>query len=81
MKLVGTKKLRLSYLLNMGHCNTRPMYIENDSDLKTYFYFGCAKDKLVLYVKVECIVVSTFDSFETTPTADIFGTYLTPSFD
>lgn len=50
MNLVGTEKLRLSYLPDVKHCNIRQMYIEDDNDLKAYLYFGCAKERYVIHV-------------------------------
>ncbi|XP_073306221.1 uncharacterized protein [Primulina huaijiensis] len=58
MNLGGTEKLKLSYLPDVKHCNIRPIYIEDDNDLKAYLYFGCAKERPVLHVEFELSVVS-----------------------
>ncbi|KZV37301.1 hypothetical protein F511_16450 [Dorcoceras hygrometricum] len=58
MGLVGTERLRISYVPDVRHWHMRPIYIENDNDLKAYLYFGCPKDRPVLHVEVELNPVS-----------------------
>ncbi|KZV26477.1 hypothetical protein F511_36630, partial [Dorcoceras hygrometricum] len=57
MGLVGTERLRISYVPDVRHWHIRPIYIENDNDLRAYLYFDCPKDMHVLHVEVEpCII-------------------------
>ncbi|KZV55440.1 hypothetical protein F511_36080 [Dorcoceras hygrometricum] len=58
MGLVGTERLRISYVPDVRHWHMRPIYIENDNDLKAYLYFGCPKDRPVLHVEVEPSIIS-----------------------
>lgn len=63
IKLSRTKQLRLSYLPDLKHCYTRPMYIENDLDLKAYYYFGvqergrCFMSKLTVLLFLRLILL------------------------
>ncbi|KZV30686.1 polygalacturonase-like [Dorcoceras hygrometricum] len=71
MGLVGTERLRISYVPNVRHWHVRPIYIENDNDLKAYLYFGCPKDMLVLHVEVEPSII--FEVGMDTRAVDIVG--------